>query len=93
MVRAGTGGGPFAVFFGGVIELHFSGEYDFGDQWLIFDFDGYNDDFAPVTWTGLPPEQSAEFDPGTGTVQIIPEPATFCLLVLGALVVIRRRTP
>lgn len=57
--------------------------------WDDFDFDGYSDNNNDMQLNGDPPhDQSGAY---VLTVTVIPEPATFMLLLLGAMLFLRKR--
>lgn len=72
-----TGGtGVQNVTFGGTLNLLFNGAETFAENSSvkIFSFEGYSGTFTDLTFNGLGPGQSAQFDPQTGIVTVIPEP-------------------
>lgn len=89
--------GDGSVVFGGVLALAFSnGPYaDGADVLQVFaNAGGRSGSYTSVVATGLGAGQSAIFNPATGTISVVPEPAS-CILVLAGLVcggsLLRRR--
>ena len=94
---------------GGDITFTLSGSYTSGDFWDVFDFSSNSGTFNSITLAGdyigtLTPSggiwtntdiggQSWEFDESSGTLSVIPEPATWALLTasLTTVMVLRRR--
>jgi hypothetical protein len=78
--------GAGSVVFGGVLELAFTnGPYANGtDVLTIFAATGgFSGDFSSVVASGLSAGQSATFNAATGTISVVPEPATYALALLG----------
>lgn len=94
---------------GGDITFTLSGSYTNGDFWDVFDFSSTSGTFNSITLAGsyigtLSPSggiwtntdiggQSWKFDESSGTLSVIPEPATWALLTasLTTVMVLRRR--
>lgn len=89
----GTGTGfDNLVTFGGTLDVLFTGIVAPGSV-QIFGFDHFSGNFSTVNFSGLGSGMSASFDSLTGTVNVVPEPATWLLAALGltAVVAFRRR--
>ncbi|HEX7260489.1 MAG TPA: hypothetical protein VF258_01625, partial [Luteolibacter sp.] len=87
------GVGTQQVAFDGTLNLFFDGgETYINDSTVkIFDFENYAGGFDAVNFSGLGVGQSATFDPTTGIVTVVPEPAAALLGSLGLLALLRRR--
>lgn len=78
--------GPGSVVFGGVLELAFTkGPYANGSDVLtiVAATGGFSGDFSSVVASGLDAGQYATFNPATGTISVVPEPATYALALIG----------
>jgi len=78
--------GNGSMVFGGILNLAFSGgSYADGtDVAQIFaNTGGRSGNFSAVNTTGLAARQSATFNPGTGSITIVPEPSTCASLLAG----------
>lgn len=78
--------GAGSVVFGGVLDLAFTnGPYANGSDVLtIFAATGgFSGGFTSVVASGLDAGQYATFNPATGTISVVPEPATYALALIG----------
>jgi hypothetical protein len=78
--------GAGSVIFGGILRLDFSGgAYADGTDvlQLFANSGGRSGDFTSVIATGLGAGQYATFSPSTGSISIVPEPASWALALAG----------
>jgi autotransporter-associated beta strand protein len=78
--------GDGSVIFGGILSLDFSGgAYSEGENvlQLFANTGGRFGDFTSVVATGLGEGQYATFNPGTGSISVIPEPSTYAMALAG----------
>jgi len=87
------GAGSQKVTFGGTINVAFQSGFNTTGSATIFDFETYAGEFSALNFTGLADGYSASFDKDTGTISVVPEPATWALLAfsLTTVMVLRRR--
>ena len=83
--------GSQAVSFGGTLNLMFASGFNTNGSVKIFDFETYTGTFTTVNPVNLATGFTASFDPATGYVTVVPEPAAGLLGGLGLLALLRRR--
>ncbi|TAE77160.1 MAG: hypothetical protein EAZ65_01645 [Verrucomicrobia bacterium] len=83
--------GTQSVQFNGTLNLLFQSGFNTMGSLKIFDFDSYSGSFSSVVPTGLASGYTATFDNSTGTLTVVPEPASALMGGLGLLCLLRRR--
>ncbi|MDX2082219.1 MAG: autotransporter-associated beta strand repeat-containing protein [Terrimicrobiaceae bacterium] len=86
----GVGNGQ-TVTFDGTLSLVFQSGFNTNGTIKIFDFDNFTGTFDSVLSSGLASGYSASFNHLTGELTVVPEPATWTLLGLGAAAALLRR--